>query len=118
MTLVTLPASPNGEGEGWHNPPHPMWFVLLSGRARVWMPKAPNDAEAGDVGSFSGQEVWIEAEGERRNQIVLALNVRGLGHKTWYYGGERSTVMALQVPLGNGWEEEIRGWETVGEGHC
>ena len=116
MSLVTLPASPKGEGEGWHNPPYPMWFVLLSGKARVWTPSSRDPIEDGTL--KAGQEVWIEAEGERKNQIVLALDIEGRGHKTWYYGEERSTVAALQVPLGDGWDQEIGRWKMVGEGPC
>ncbi len=95
-----------------------MWFVLLSGKARVWTPSGVDDLEGRDGEEIVGQEVWIEAEGERRNQIVLALDLEGKGHKTWYYGKQGSTVMALQVPLGEGWGEKIRNWEVVKEGAC
>ena len=122
MTLVNLPASPEGEGEGWHNPPHPMWFILLSGRAKVWTPGTgaviSRSNGAGDGGDDEGQHVWIDAEGTRRNQIVLALDVMGKGHKTWYYGKEGSELMALQLQLGAGGEEEVAKWEIVGEGAC
>ena len=96
-----------------------MWFVLLSGRARVWTPGAKSEGlEALEIEEKKGQEVWINASGERSNQIVLALDLDGRGHKTWYYGEEGSEVAALQIPLAEGWEEEIRYWELVNEGPC
>ena len=117
VTYVVLP--PHSE-EGWHRPPAPMWFVLLRGKARVWTP-------------LKGDEVWIEPpaatgleaetddRGERASpstvydrQIVLALDVLGKGHLTFYPGDEQT--VALQVPLGEG----LGGleWEFVGEGAC
>jgi hypothetical protein len=118
LTLVTLPASPHGEGEGWHNPPYPMWFVLLSGRARVWTPPIDSNEDIAETDDASGQEVLINGEGDHRNQIVLALDTLGRGHKTWYYGPSGSFVSALQIPLGDNVEEALASWRLLHEGPC
>lgn len=81
--MVILP--PRSE-EGWHKPPHPMLFVLLSGRSHVVTPHANGS-----------QEVWIDVAGP--NQMVLALDSLGKGHLT-YYPSDQETV-ALQIPLAN-----------------
>lgn len=117
-TLVVLP--PNS-AEGWHKPPAPMWFFLLRGRSRVETPS-------------TGDEVWIEpsssestgmvdeaasavGKGERvERQIVLALDVLGKGHLTFYPVDEET--VALQVPLGADWEDWVGGLEVVREGAC
>ena len=114
MTLVSLPTSSDGAGEGWHHPPHPMWFVLLNGEARVWTP-GMNAMGQYDSG---GQEVWLSADGKRRNQVLLALDILGKGHKTWYYGDTGTEVRALQVPLGEHWEDAVARWEVVKHGAC
>lgn len=86
----------------------------------------------------TGDEVWIEPSegstssgngddgvragrrGERvervERQIVLALDVLGKGHLTFYPGAEES--VALQVPLGADWEDWVGRLEVVQEGAC
>ena len=93
-TLVILP--PHSE-EGWHKPPYPMFFVLLSGKAHV---RAPHSSQQQvDVLAQQDvpkdQEVWIEVG--RSNQIVLALDTLGEGHLTFYPG--HTETVALQIPL-------------------
>ena len=73
-TMVVLP--PQSE-EGWHKPPFPMFFVLLSGKAHVQAPQTsrqPVDTLAQQYVS-ENQEVWIEVGSS--NQIVLALDTLG-----------------------------------------
>ncbi|EXJ68051.1 uncharacterized protein A1O5_08666 [Cladophialophora psammophila CBS 110553] len=49
-TYVVLP--PRG-AEGWHRPPHPMFFVLLSGVAQVYVPNASGGDVGGEGASYS-----------------------------------------------------------------
>ena len=107
-TLVVLP--PDSE-EGWHNPPGPMWFVLLSGKAVVECP-------------WSGDEVVIEPRQPTQDpvfdgfstysQMILALDVQGKGHLT-SYPSEEDTV-ALQIRLPN----DLGGlsWQVFWDGPC
>ena len=79
LTYVVLPPR---SGEGWHKPPHPMFFILLSGKARVVTPSTE-------------EEISIEPGGP--NQLLLALDTLGRGHQTFYPGDE--PTVALRVPL-------------------
>lgn len=76
-----------------------MWFVLLSGKALVKTPK-------------TGDEVWIEPGG--KHQILLALDVPGKGHLTFYPGMGDS--IALQLPLEVGYSGLT--WNVAWEGPC
>ena len=118
-TLVVLPPH---SAEGWHKPPSPMWFFLLRGRARVetpstggevWIERSSEPTPAGGDGE-GGSEAGSGRRVER--QIVLALDVLGKGHLTFYPGEEES--VALQVPLGGDWEGWVEGLEVVREGAC
>ena len=108
--MVVLP--PHSE-EGWHKPPYPMFFVLLSGKAHVRAPYSsqqhvnalPQPATSED------QEVWIEIGSP--NQIVLALDTLGMGHLT-FYPGDTGTV-ALQIPLA---DEEAPDHVILHKGPC
>ena len=138
MTLVTLP--PHGS-EGWHNPPMPMWFVLLRGKAVVttydpgeetFNDKPISSAETRDrtehdirqqqrlVDSHPShvsekrQKVTIEVGSP--NQFLLALDLLGRGHWTEYPSDEET--WALQIPLAEGWQDRISKWDVIGEGPC
>ncbi|ETN45635.1 uncharacterized protein HMPREF1541_09467 [Cyphellophora europaea CBS 101466] len=113
VTMVVLP--PRSE-EGWHRPPAPMWFVLLRGRALV---RTADGDEVRIQGGSGGKKDG--SHGERvEGQMVLALDVLGKGHLTFYPGDEES--VALQVPLAEGWDLESEvgegRWEVVREGAC
>ena len=60
------------------------------------------------------QKVIIEVGSP--NQFLLALDLLGRGHWTDYPSDEET--WALQIPLADGWEEEIRKWELVHDGAC
>lgn len=125
ITMVVLP--PESE-EGWHRPPAPMWFFLLSGSARVVTPSTgdevwiepPKAAEAsterGRQAGRSTRYLGVNSRERVETQAVLALDVEGKGHLT-FYPGEEETV-ALQVPLGQGWIEWVDNLEVVWEGPC
>jgi hypothetical protein len=116
VTLVTLP--PSSE-EGWHRPPAPMWFVLLRGRARVECPWRNEEVIIQpDLVPLRESGVAVEAERQQHiePQIVLALDVLGKGHLT-YYDGEEETL-ALQVPLEDGWHWADKGWSKLHDGSC
>ncbi|KAF2169364.1 hypothetical protein M409DRAFT_20587 [Zasmidium cellare ATCC 36951] len=69
--------------EGYHKPPHPMLFVLLSGLAHVTVPA-------------SGlEELWI-GEGD----VMIAADTIGKGHITDYPLDKESH--ALQIPFKDG----------------
>ena len=109
-TMVVLP--PHSE-EGWHKPPFPMFFVLLSGKAHVQAPQTsrqPVDTLAQQYVS-EDQEVWIEVGSS--NQIVLALDTLGKGHLTFYPGN--TETVALQIPLA---DEEAPDHVLLHEGPC
>ena len=74
-----------------------MFFVLLSGLAHVTFP-------------FNEEELWIT---EGINGLVVAADVRGIGHFT-EYPGEEETV-ALQVMFRDG---VAPAHEVVGRGKC
>ena len=99
VTNATMVVLPPHSGEGWHKPPHPMFFVLLSGTAHVRVPDISRHHidELAQQDVSEDQEAWIEVGGP--NQIVLALDTLGRGHLT-FYPGDTATV-ALQIPLGN-----------------
>ncbi len=137
MTLVTLPPR---SSEGWHKPPMPMWFVLLRGKAVVSTydpteepsyPGHSSTARARDRNEDDArqQQSIVRPQSTRAiekrrvtvevgspNQFLLALDLLGQGHWTDYPSDEET--WALQVPLAEGWEEEIRSWKVVGEGPC
>lgn len=94
LTLVTLP--PNSR-EPLHHPPHPMFFILLSGRAHITLPADPD-----------GEGLWIEA-----GSIIFANDMTGVGHWT-EYPGEQGAV-ALQAPFRDGVLPEH---VVVGKGPC
>ena len=118
MTLVTLPAN---SSEGWHNPPMPMWFVLLRGKAVVTT-YDPHDREddkevlssTRENGNEGRQKVVIEMGSP--NQFLIALDTLGRGHWTDYPSDEET--WALQIPLAHGWQREFVAWELVNEGAC
>ncbi|RYP49258.1 hypothetical protein DL769_011100 [Monosporascus sp. CRB-8-3] len=81
VSYVVLPARSN---EGLHKPPHPMFFVLLSGLAHVTLPEERED-------------LWIKAG---FNGFMIAADTVGDGHFTEYPSDEQS--VALQIPFANG----------------
>jgi hypothetical protein len=81
LTYVVLP--PRSK-EGIHRPPSPMYFILLTGQAHVTFP-------------YNGQEVWIE---QGVNDILIANDIKGIGHFTAYPGYEETR--ALQVSFKSG----------------
>jgi hypothetical protein len=81
LTYVALP--PRSK-EGIHRPPSPMYFILLTGQAHVTFP-------------YNDQEVWIE---QGVNDILIANDIKGIGHFTAYPGNEETR--ALQVPFKGG----------------
>jgi hypothetical protein len=123
ITMVVLPAESE---EGWHRPPAAMWFFLLHGRAQVVTPSTgdevwiePPDARGARlvaVASGDGRDVAGRTGKRVEKQAVLALDVRGKGHLT-FYSREQETV-ALQIPLGENWEEWVDALEIVADGPC
>lgn len=105
-TLVVLP--PRSE-EGWHRPPAPMLFVLLRGRAVVQTPWTRDNVTIAAPSSLAHGD-----SGRVEPQMVLALDIAGNGHLT-FYPGETETV-ALQIPLADGLGGLI--WDVVREGPC
>ncbi|KAI0008110.1 hypothetical protein F4779DRAFT_467220 [Xylariaceae sp. FL0662B] len=81
VSYVVLPPRSN---EGLHRPPHPMFFVLLSGSAHVTLPDGKAD-------------LWIRAG---TNGLMVATDTIGQGHYTEYPSDELS--VALQIPFLNG----------------
>ncbi|KAE9373098.1 hypothetical protein N431DRAFT_465401 [Stipitochalara longipes BDJ] len=96
-TNITYVILPPRSAEGIHKPPSPMFFVLLSGLARVTFP-------------FNNEELWIR---EGAQGLIVANDVKGVGHFT-EYPGEKESV-ALQVPFKDGIVPEH---EVVGRGAC
>lgn len=85
ISYVELPPRSN---EGVHNPPHAMFFVLLSGLAHVTL----FDGDEGE-----GEGLWIM---EGVNGLMIAADVVGRGHVT-EYPSDKVTV-ALQIPFKDG----------------
>jgi len=81
ISYVILP--PRSD-EGLHKPPHPIFFVLLSGLAHVSLPKGDG-------------ELWIM---EGVNGLMVAADVTGDGHYTMYPSNKET--IALQIPFLNG----------------
>ena len=86
LSNITYVILPPRSREGLHHPPAPMLFVLVSGMARVTLPST-NDKE----GIFISQD---------QNQVIVANDIRGLGHNT-EYPLDMETV-ALQLPFQDG----------------
>ncbi|RJE23401.1 hypothetical protein PHISCL_04253 [Aspergillus sclerotialis] len=84
VSNITYVALPPRSGEGIHNPPHPMLFVLLSGLAHVTLPDGDDEA-------------WIV---EGVNGLLVAADANGVGHYTDYPSDK--TTIALQVPFSDG----------------
>ncbi|KAH8675594.1 hypothetical protein BX600DRAFT_507820 [Xylariales sp. PMI_506] len=98
VSNVSYVVLPSGSNEGLHKPPHPMFFVLLSGVAHVTLPH-------GD-----GDELWIRAG---VNGLIVAVDTRGDGHVTEYPGDQPAA--ALQIPFLDGVVPEHR---VVKRGVC
>lgn len=94
VTYVVLP--PRGD-EGFHHPPAPMLFVLISGLACVI---APNSTE----------HLWIS---QHENQVVVANDMAGAGHVTKYPLNEPS--IALQLPFKRG---KVPDYRVLHSGPC
>jgi hypothetical protein len=94
ITYVVLPAKSR---EGLHRPPHPMLFVLVSGKAHVTLP------------DFS-DELWIL---EGTDNVIVAADTRGIGHYT-DYPLDKETV-ALQLPFKDG---KVPKHVVIGQGAC
>ncbi|KIW95408.1 uncharacterized protein Z519_03992 [Cladophialophora bantiana CBS 173.52] len=60
-TYVVLP--PRG-AEGWHRPPHPMFFVLLSGVAQVYVPNAGGGDDRGEGATDSSGTDGFGSDGD------------------------------------------------------
>ncbi|UNI24878.1 hypothetical protein JDV02_010597 [Purpureocillium takamizusanense] len=82
VSYVVLPAR---SSEGIHNPPHSMFFALLSGQAHITLPRG-------------GDELWVTA-GDA-DALIIADDVAGEGHIT-EYPMDRPSV-ALQIPFSGG----------------
>lgn len=74
------------------------FFVLLSGLAHVTFP-------------FNGQELWIR--GGTEGGLIVANDVKGIGHFTEYLSEEES--VALQLPFRDG---IVPDHEVLGRGAC
>lgn len=94
LTLVTLP--PRSK-EPLHHPPHPMFFILLSGTSHVRLPADPQ-----------GDGLWI-----KEGSIIVANDMEGIGHWTDYPGD--GGAVALQAPFEGGIVPEHR---VVSDGIC
>jgi hypothetical protein len=121
VKLVKLPA---GGAEGWHRPPSIMFFVILSGSARSYVPvrqgttiSSPSDAEGGSCEPGLDDPNWERAEFVPGgvNQVIVAADVdaRAKGHLTFYAVDKDST--ALQIPLREG---ILPGYVVMHEGPC
>ena len=108
VTNVTYVVLPPNSKEGLHKPPYPMFFVLLSGLAKVSVP--PFDDESGlgpasldrarDYGGEKTEEdveLWIRPD---ETGMIVAADMVGLGHHTAYPGDTES--VALQIPFKGG----------------
>jgi hypothetical protein len=131
-TYVVLPPR---SAEGWHRPPHLMFFVLLSGLAQVFAPKANTAIEmqpGGLLQEAAPPPMMVDASSDRDrrrrhewdvitiapgspHQILIAgdTDVRSPGHLT-YYPGDGETV-ALQIPISEG---VVPGYSVVHDGGC
>ncbi|KIW67661.1 hypothetical protein PV04_06893 [Phialophora macrospora] len=122
-TYVVLPPR---SAEGWHRPPHLMFFVLLSGLAQVFAPKTnsviPRAVDMPlqappmvDASAYTRQWDVITIAPGSPQQILIAADtdVRSPGHLT-YYPGDGETV-ALQIPISGGVVPEHT---VVHEGGC
>jgi hypothetical protein len=94
VTYVVLPPKSK---EGLHRPPHPMLFVLVSGKAHVILPDLSD-------------ELWLS---EGVDDVIVAADVRGIGHYT-DYPWDKETV-ALQLPFTDG---KIPKHTIIGQGAC
>ncbi|KAH8203935.1 hypothetical protein TruAng_001877 [Truncatella angustata] len=81
ISYVVLPPR---SAEGLHKPPHPMFFVLVSGAAHITLP-------GGD------DELWI---GNGEDGVIIAMDTQGVGHYTDYPSDQPS--VALQIPFKEG----------------
>ncbi|KAF2716543.1 hypothetical protein K431DRAFT_235136 [Polychaeton citri CBS 116435] len=84
VSNISYVVIPPRSSEGFHKPPHPMFFVLLAGLAHVRIPGQPED-------------LWI-AEG--MGNLMIAADTIGKGHIT-DYPLNKETV-ALQIPFRDG----------------
>ncbi|KIW13269.1 hypothetical protein PV08_08456 [Exophiala spinifera] len=128
-TYVVLP--PRG-GEGWHRPPSPMFFVLLSGLAHVktYPPALPGLAAERDQHPSQNQDVEGGGHDDDDdddepteslfvvsgvNPLIIAVDtdLRSPGHLT-FYPSEVETV-ALQVPFKDG---RIPEHDVLYDGPC
>ena len=136
ITYVVLPPR---SAEGWHRPPHPMYFVLLSGVAQVYVPATKTNAHATTRQSAGSTQYQanVEAEHDSRTtaqpmpddenwdfititpgspqQILIAADtdLRAKGHLTFYPGN--GETVALQIPFSGG---NVPGHVVVHEGGC
>lgn len=85
VTNISYVVLPPRSSEGYHRPPHPMFFVLLSGQAHVTIPEHSDD------------ELWIS---EGKNNLMIAADTVGKGHITDYPSD--SSTHALQIPFRDG----------------
>ncbi|KAM0810352.1 putative Cupin type-1 domain-containing protein [Seiridium cardinale] len=98
VSNVTYVVLPPRASEGFHNPPHPMLFILLSGLAHVTVPDSSKD------------EIWVM---EGLNGLLVATDLTGRGHVT-EYPSDKETV-ALQLPFRDG---KIAEHEVLYRGAC
>ncbi|KAH0844917.1 hypothetical protein AYO21_04157 [Fonsecaea monophora] len=137
-TYVVLPPR---SGEGWHRPPHAMFFVLLSGVAQVYVPR--RDGGGRGFGESSPPSQRNQHQRQQQNylatqspprphptdprwdtititpgsaqQILVAADTdtRARGHLTFYPGDGDS--VALQIPFRDG---VVPAHTVVHEGAC
>ena len=142
MTYVVLPPR---SAEGWHRPPHPMFFVLLSGVAQVYVPRGDRLgaglsrrersrtlAEVGSGGISDGavdspdqplpdSKHWdsITITPGSLQQVLIAADtdVRALGHLTFYPGNGETVALQIPLALDEGGLERF-GYTFSHEGGC
>ncbi|OAL23039.1 hypothetical protein AYO20_11101 [Fonsecaea nubica] len=77
-TYVVLPPR---SGEGWHRPPHAMFFVLLSGVAQVYVPRR-DGGDSGGSGFEESSPPPLRNQHRRQQQSYLATQSPPRPHPT------------------------------------
>ena len=99
--------------------------MLSAVEGQVHVQSISEEMDEQDTLTSEGAEIGHHMHGPRQNvtievgsssQFLLALDLLGRGHWTDYPSDEET--WALQIPLAEGWDEEIGRWDVVGEGAC